>query len=77
MKKDINCIDYFGSTLLGKRGQIVIPIKLRKKMGLKTGDRFIIFSHSGHFIVLAGGDQLNKIVSRLSKRLDQFKKIKI
>mgnify|MGYP000488208879 CR=1 FL=1 len=73
MEKDINC---FGSAVLGERGQIVIPVGIRKKSGLKKGDRFIIFSDADHLIVLLRGDRLNQIISHLSNKLSQLKKLK-
>ena len=73
MEKNINC---FGTTVLGERGQVVIPAGVRKKGALKKGDRFIVFSDADHLIVLLKGNQLNKIISHISTKLDQLKKIK-
>jgi len=40
MKKKINCC---GVTTLGERGQIVIPVEVRKKWKLKKGEKFLVF----------------------------------
>jgi AbrB family looped-hinge helix DNA binding protein len=74
MKRNINC---FGSTVLGERGQIVIPAEVRKKSGLKKGERFIVFSDADHLIFLLRGNSLKEIISRLSKKLNELKKIKV
>ena len=33
---------YYGDTVIGERGQVVIPAELRKKFGIETGDRFLV-----------------------------------
>ena len=33
---------YYGDTIIGERGQVVIPAELRKKFGIETGDRFLV-----------------------------------
>lgn len=42
----------FEVTKLGERGQIVIPLEIRKKLKLKKGDKFIV-STSGKLIVFS------------------------
>ena len=33
---------YYGDTIVGERGQVVIPAELRKKFSIETGDRFLV-----------------------------------
>ncbi len=33
---------YYGDTIIGEKGQVVIPVELRKKFGIETGDRFLV-----------------------------------
>ena len=33
---------YYGDTVIGERGQVVIPVELRKEFGIETGDRFFV-----------------------------------
>ena len=35
---------YYGDTVIGEKGQIVIPAELRKKFGIETGDRFLVMA---------------------------------
>ena len=53
----------FEVTKLGERGQIVIPLEIRKKLKLKKGDKFIV-SESGKTVIL----QL-LLLSRKQKRM--------
>jgi len=32
----------YDNTVIGKKGQVVTPAELRKKLGIKTGDRFLV-----------------------------------
>ena len=57
---------YYGDTIIGERGQVVIPAELRKKFGIETGDRFLVMggermeSWGGFFLVKA--DILSRVV---------------
>jgi AbrB family looped-hinge helix DNA binding protein len=39
---DLGRMKYYGDTVIGERGQVVIPVELRKKFGIETGDRFLV-----------------------------------
>ena len=54
----------FEVTKLGERGQIVIPLEIRKKLKLKKGDKFIV-STSGDSIIL----QKFKLSKKQNKKL--------
>ena len=32
----------YGDTIIGEKGQVVIPAELRKQFGIETGDRFLV-----------------------------------
>lgn len=34
----------YGSTVIGEKGQIVLPIRLRKKFKINKGDEFIVLT---------------------------------
>lgn len=40
--------NFYGSSTLGDRGQIVIPIEARNDMGFKPGDKLLIMRHPIH-----------------------------
>lgn len=33
---------YYGDTIIGEKGQVVIPADLRKQFDIETGDRFLV-----------------------------------
>ena len=40
-------LEFFGSATVGERGQIVLPIDLRKKINLEAGDKLIVMGAMG------------------------------
>lgn len=56
---------YYGDTIIGERGQVVIPAELRKRFGIETGDRFLVMG--GERMDVWGGFLLVKadILSRV------------
>ena len=36
--------DYQGSTVIGEKGQLVIPADLRKKFDIQAGDKFLVLA---------------------------------
>jgi len=37
----------YGAVTVGERGQVVIPMKIRKLYGIKTGEKLIVFAKPG------------------------------
>ncbi len=59
-----------GTTSIGERGQIVIPAKIRETLGLKKGDKILLFSRSKvlHLVKAESVlDKLKKIIAELQK----------
>ncbi|MFW6283623.1 MAG: AbrB/MazE/SpoVT family DNA-binding domain-containing protein [Minisyncoccales bacterium] len=67
-------VESFGSTTLGKRGQVVIPAEIRKKMNLKAGENFIALLVDGSIVFLPA-EKFEKMVSQLEQTIDKFKEI--
>jgi len=64
MFKDIK---FYGSVTVGERGQVSLPIELRKKQGIKTGDKLLVLGRdekdaAGVFLMKA--DMLSKMMER-------------
>jgi len=43
-----NCINLVGTVTVGPKGQVVIPVEAREKMGVKPGDKLIALFLDDH-----------------------------
>jgi len=63
MMRGMKC---YGSTVIGEKGQVVIPAEVRKQFGIKTGDKFLVLSgHRGFGIMLLKADAMAKMVKNV------------
>ena len=56
---------YYGDTVIGEKGQVVIPAELRKKFGIETGDRFLVMggTEMGAWgFILVKADVLSRVI---------------
>ncbi len=44
--------NFYGSSTLGDRGQIVIPVEARTDLGFKSGDKLLIMRHPIHDAIM-------------------------
>lgn len=65
---------FYGSTTLGEKGQVVIPSDCRKAMNLKTGERLLVFAMGGGMVALAKLEQLAKFEKHMAERLQTIRK---
>ena len=68
--QDIAC---FGTATMGERGQIVIPAGVRKKLKIKTGEKFVVFLTPSEAVVFIPSNQFGKIISELNKKLAKLR----
>lgn len=59
----------YGITTLGEKGQIVIPADAREAMGLKKGQKLLVFGMGGEMVTFAKLSGVEKFATHLSKRL--------
>ena len=62
MFKDIK---FYGSVTVGERGQIALPVELRKKQGIKQGDKLLVLGRDEKDtagVFLMKGDMLSKMM---------------
>jgi AbrB family looped-hinge helix DNA binding protein len=58
-----------GSTVVGERGQVVIPKEFREKLGLKPGETLVVM-HNGHGpILLFPAKQMQNMVKSMSDQI--------
>lgn len=78
MKKEI--LDegpvFYGSVVVGERGQIVIPAEARRDLGLAPGDKLIILgSPQGAGLMVTKADNMLKLMSQMMERVSQIESI--
>jgi bifunctional DNA-binding transcriptional regulator/antitoxin component of YhaV-PrlF toxin-antitoxin module len=65
-----------GSTTVGPRGQVVIPVNARKEMGIDAGITLLVFKAlRGQGLVLLKVDAIEQMMSMVSQRLTDFEKL--
>lgn len=71
MKHSFDPKDYLiGSTLLGERGQVVIPKEFRDKMHLEPGARLVVMQHGDGPVCLVKADEMQGFVKAMYERID-------
>jgi AbrB family looped-hinge helix DNA binding protein len=67
-------LEFFGSTTVGERGQVVLPIELRKKMQLQAGDKVIALGAMGDNIAfLLKADFLTQILGKMEEGQNELR----
>jgi len=59
---------YYGDTIIGEKGQVVVPAELRRKFGIETGDRFLVMAREGMgtwAVILVKADVLSQIIQNV------------
>ena len=66
----------FGSTTVGPRGQVVIPVNARKEMGIDVGTTLLVFkAFHGQGLVLLKVDAIEQMMSMVSQQLTEFEEL--
>jgi len=64
-----------GSTTVGPRGQVVIPINARKELDIDAGTTLLVFGGPhGQGLVLLKVDAIEQMMNMVSQRLTDFEK---
>ena len=71
MKKPI----FYGSSKIGERGQVVIPKRARKALGMKSGDDIIFLGFAEKHLVLMKSSALDEWLERFSNSLKELRKV--
>ena len=66
---------FYGSTVVGARGQMVIPIKARRDFNLKTGEKLLVAGAHGKFLMVTKISGLKGVMEELASRVKEFQKI--
>lgn len=70
MKKTI----FYGSATVGERGQIVLPMKLRKEFDINKGDKLLVIGNPQHTnIMLVNPETMNRYLEIMSENINKIK----
>ena len=73
--KGAEFIRCFGSTTVGPRGQVVIPISARKELGIESGNTLLVFrGFQGQGLLLLKADTIETMLSTVSKKLSSIER---
>ena len=62
----------YGTVKVGDRGQVVIPSKARKELGIKSGDLLLVMSGKNkHGLAMVKTDMMREIVNRIMHGLEE------
>lgn len=67
--------EFYGTTTIGEKGQVVIPSEARKSMKVKSGEKLLVFGMGTDMVILSKLSNLEKFASHLSKRLVAIREI--
>jgi AbrB family looped-hinge helix DNA binding protein len=66
---------FYGTTTIGEKGQVVIPLEVREKLKLEKGDKLMVFGMGGDMVALAKLSHFEKFEKHLSSQLNNIRSI--
>ena len=66
---------FYGATTVGEKGQVVIPSKAREAMGLKKGEKLLVFGMGCDMLAFTKLSKVEQFASHLSGRLDVIREV--
>jgi AbrB family looped-hinge helix DNA binding protein len=65
--------EFYGAVVVGERGQIVIPAKARRDMGIAPGDKLLVLrGPQGNMLMATKSDSLLKMLGEAMKTMSKF-----
>ena len=74
-KKKKNGEQFYGTTTVGEKGQAVIPVEAREAMGIKKGDKLLVFGMGCDMVAFSKLSKVEQFASHLSGRLDVIREV--
>jgi len=66
---------FFGTTIVGAKGQVVIPKEAREAMNLTQGEKLLVFGGRGHMIGFMKLDGARRVLKAMSDHFDKLKNL--
>ncbi len=62
----------FGTTVVGPRGQVVIPVEARKEIEVDAGSKLLVFGHfNGQGLIFVKVEVAEELLNVMSSKLDE------
>lgn len=74
-RKYKNGEQFYGTTTMGEKGQVVIPAEARRAMGIKKGEKLLVFGMGCDMIAFSKLSKVEQFASHLSQRLEAIREI--
>lgn len=66
---------FFGSTTIGEKGQVVIPAEARTALKLEKGEKLLVFGMGKSMLAMAKAESLEQFAAHLSGQLQAIRSI--
>lgn len=66
---------FYGTTTIGEKGQVVIPAEARSRFKIEKGEKLLVFGMGSEMLVFAKLENLAKIEEHLANQLETIHKI--
>ncbi len=60
---------------MGARGQVVVPVEIRRKMKLKEGSKLVFMLHKNGTLIAMKSSRFKKAISGISKNIKKIKEL--
>ena len=64
-------MEMHGSVTVGAKGQIVIPVEARKKLGIKEGDKLMVVTKWDMAVWLIKADDMQRMLEHLNREMEK------
>lgn len=66
----------YGTTIVGPRGQVVIPIEARRELDMEAGTKLLTFRHpGGKGLVLVKVEAVEDLLNIMTQRIDTISRL--
>ena len=66
---------FYGSVTVGERGQVVIPVRARKRFNIGSGDKLLAFGVPGGGVAFFKVESISRFISTAMGRLSSMEKV--